>query len=41
MKSFFKNQFIVDWRNIKKERLDQSRRVYSMHDYDEDSILFI
>jgi hypothetical protein len=41
MKSFLKNQFIVNWKNIKKETLDQSKRVYSMYDYDEDSILFI
>ena len=41
IKTNIKNHFIIDWKNIKNEMPDESKRVYSMHDYNEDSILFI
>lgn len=40
-KSIVKRPFSVDWKNIKEDTLDESKRVYSLHDYNEDSILFI
>ncbi|MEC3906788.1 hypothetical protein VOI54_07140 [Tamlana sp. 2201CG12-4] len=41
IKDILRKQFIVDWKNIKDIALDESKRVYSLHDYNEDSILFI
>ncbi|WP_262713223.1 hypothetical protein [Seonamhaeicola maritimus] len=44
MKSFktiIESPFSVDWKNIEEETLNQSKRVYSLYDYNEDSILFI
>jgi hypothetical protein len=41
IKTKVNNLFTVDWKNIKNVKLYESKRVYSIHDYDEDSILFI
>lgn len=39
--SKLKEEFIVEWNNIIDMVLDESKRVYSLHDYNEESILFI
>ncbi len=33
-------RFAIDWKNIKEETLE-SKEVYTLNDYNEDSVLFI
>lgn len=39
--SKLKEEFIVEWNNIIDMVMDESKRVYSLNDYNEESILFI